>query len=528
MRFLKAMAGAMFGAALAVSIAFAETPASTLIVADAIDDVMTLDPNEVGEVGGVLASTQIYQSLVSFDVNDPTKIIGVLAESWTISPDGRTFTFKMNPAARFASGNPVTAWDAEYSLRRVVHLKSRSAFIIGQFGFSPENVDDRIKALDDQTLVIEIADTYAPSFLFYCLSSYIGGIVDSKIVKANEVDGDFGNGWLKADNSAGSGPFALSKWQPRQSILLKRNDNYWGMAPKVDSILIRHVAESAVQRQLLEAGEIDIANRLGPDDFDTIANNPKLAVVNGRSGNIYYMGLNVRNQYLANPKVVEAMKYMIDYQGMVDTVSRGMMEVHQTLVPKGFLGAIDYRPFSFDVAKARELLAEGGVSGEFSLDMVVWDTLPYTEFAKAIQASMAKAGVKLNLQIVGGREWLDRYRNHDLDIWLGLWGPDYPDPHSNAKAFAVNKQDAPDGSEGITDRFGWNAGALSPEAMAAVREQDTTTRKGMYEAIQKVHSRVSPFIFMFQEVRKVAVNARVKGLVMGMTLSDDRYSAVSK
>ena len=289
----------------------------------------------------------------------------MLAESWTISPDGKTFTFKMNPRARFASGNPVTAWDAEFSLRRVVHLRSRSAFIIGQFGFSPENVDDRIRALDDQTLVIEIADTYAPSFLFYCLSSYIGAIVDSKLVKAHEVGGDYGNGWLKASNSAGSGPFALGEWRPGQSILLKRNENYWGTAPSLARILIRHVADSSAQRSMLEAGEIDIANRLRPDDFDAIAANPGLSVIKGRSGNIYYLGLNVRNQYLANPKVVQAMKYLIDYQGIVDTVSRGTMEVHQTLLPDGFLGAIHYRPYRFDLDKAQALLKEGGISGAF-------------------------------------------------------------------------------------------------------------------------------------------------------------------
>ncbi|ODT73855.1 MAG: hypothetical protein ABS76_38290 [Pelagibacterium sp. SCN 64-44] len=528
MRLLRAIAAAIFSAVLATSAVGAASPDDTLVVADAIDDVMTLDPGEIGEVGGVLTSSQIYQPLVSFDVNDPTKIIGVLAESWTISPDGKTFTFKMNPRARFASGNPVTAWDAEYSLRRVIHLKSRSAFIIGQFGFSPDNVDDRIKAVDDQTLVIQIADTYAPSFLFYCLSSYMGGIVDSKLVKTKEVDGDFGNAWLKANNSAGSGPFALAKWQPRQSILLKRNENYWGESPGIDQILIRHVAESAAQRALLESGEVDIANRLRPDDLDAIDQNPGLFTMYGRSGNIYYMGLNVRNQYIANPKVVQAMKYMVDYKGIAETVARGTMEVHQTLVPKGFLGALDYTPYSFDVDKAKALLAEGGVSGEFELDMVVWDTLPYTDFARAIQANMAKAGVTLNLQFVDGQEWLRRYREHDLDIWLGLWGPDYPDPHSNAKAFVVNKQDAPDGSESLADRFGWNSRGLSSQAMAAVREQDTAKRKSTYEAIQKTHTDTSPFIFMFQEVRKVAVSTKVRGLVMGTTFSDDRYSAVSK
>lgn len=528
MRLPKVVAVAMLGAALAVSSALAAPPRDTLVVADAIDDVLTLDPGEVGEVGGVLASSQIYQSLVSLDVDAPTRIKGLLAESWTISPDGRTFTFKMNPRARFASGNPVTAWDAEFSLRRLIHMRSRSAFIIGQFGLSPENVDGRIRALNDQTLVIEIADTYAPSFLFYCLASYIGAIVDSKIVKAHEVAGDWGNGWLKASNSAGSGPFALGEWRPGQSILLNRNENYWGTAPSLERILIRHVAESSAQRSMLEAGEIDIANRLRPDDFDAIAANPELSVINGRSSNIYYLGLNVRNQYLANPMVVQAMKYLIDYQGIVATISRGTMEVHQTLLPDGLLGAIDYKPYQFNLEKAQALLEEGGISGDFSLDMVVRDTQPYTDVANAIKTTMATAGINLNLQIVDGREWLNRYRNHDLDIWLGIWGPDYPDPHSNAKAFAVNKQDAPDGSDSLADRFGWKAGPLSPATMAAIREQDTDKRKAMYEAIQKAHTDASPFILMFQEVRKVAVNAGVKGLVTGTSFSDDRYWAVSK
>ncbi|WP_448955245.1 ABC transporter substrate-binding protein [Labrys neptuniae] len=508
--------------------AWAETPANTLVVADAIDDVISLDPAEVSEQGGVLASNQIYQPLVSFNVEDPSKIVGVLAESWTASPDGRTYTFTMNPKAKFASGNSVTAYDAEYSLRRVVLMKSRSAFIITQFGFSPENVKDSIAAKDQNTLVIKIGDTYAPSFLFYCLSSYVGGIVDSKIVKEHEVNGDYGNAWLKTANSAGSGPFTLAKWEPKRSILLKRNQNYWGEAPGVERVFIQHNAESAAQRLLLEKGDIDIANKIGPDDFAALAGKPGITTMTGRSGTIYYMGLNVRNQYLAKPKVVEALKHLVDYDGIVGAISKGTMEVHQTLVPAGFLGAVDYNPYKLDVAKAKALLAEAGVSGEISLDTVVWNNPPYMDLAQAVQATMAQAGVKLNLQVVDGQQWLDRYRNHNLDIWLGLWGPDYPDPHSNAKAFAVNKKDAPDGSEGLADRFGWNAGDLSSQAMAAVREQDTTKRKAMYEALQKAHTDTSPFLYMFQQVRKVGMRSKVKGLVLGMTFSDDRYWAVTK
>lgn len=528
MRLTKTLAAALLSMTMLTSVSFAATPANTLVVADAIDDVITLDPGEVGEVGGIMAAKQIYQPLVTFDVKDPTQIFGVLAKSWEVSPDGMTFTFKMNRDAKFASGNPVTAYDAEFSLRRVVQMASRSAFLLTQFELSAENVEERIKALDEDTLVIQIGQPYAESFVLYALSSHIGGIVDSVLVKEHEVDGDYGNAWLKQENSAGSGPFVLTRWEPKQSILMSANPNFWQETPGVERVFFQHVPESAAQRLLLEKGDIDIANKLGPDDHASISANADVKTLDGSSGVIYYMGLNVRNEALSNPDFVKAMKYLVDYDGIAETIGQGTIEVHQTLVPAGFLGASDYTPYSLDIEKAKELIAASGVSTPVTLDAVVWNVPPYTDFAQAAQATMAQAGVNLNLLVVDGQQWLERYRAADLDVWVGLWGPDYPDPHSNAKAFAVNAKDAPDGSQSLADRFGWDAGDLSPRAMAALRENDTEARRTMYEEIQVEHTDTSPFLYMFQEVRRVAIRSNVEGLVLGLTLSDDRYWNVTK
>ena len=163
------------------------------------------------------------------------------------------------------------------------------------------------------------------------------------------------------------------------------------------------------------------------------------------------------------------------------------------------------------------------------LETVVWNVPPYTDYAQAVQATMAQAGINLDLQVVDGGQWLDRYRSHELDIWVGLWGPDYPDPHSNAKAFTYHDASDPEGSHGnLADRFGWNSGALSDQVVAAVKEQDTEKRKAMYDALQRAHTDTSPFVYMFQDSRKVAMRNKVKGLVLGITFSDDRYAGVSK
>ncbi|MCC7186991.1 MAG: ABC transporter substrate-binding protein, partial [Acidobacteria bacterium] len=363
MRLYKALVAVALGAVMTASGALAETPKNTLVIADAIDDIITLDPAEVSEVGGVLASQQIYQPLVSFDPADPTQISGVLAESWSVSDDGKVFTFKMNPAAKFASGNPVTAHDAEYSLRRVIQIDSRISFILNQFGISKDNVEEKIKALDDSTLQLEVDQRYAQSFVLYVLSSYTGGIVDSAIVKQHEgtlADGsnDYGNAWLKADNSAGSGPYVLTKWDPKVSILLTRNPNYWATAPGVERVFLQHMPESATQRLALEKGDIDIANKLGPDDIGAVSGNADIQILEGNSSTISYFGLNMRNPALSNPKVVEAIKYLVDYQGMADSIGRGTIKVHQTLVPDGFLGGgIDYNPYSLNIEKAKQLIA---------------------------------------------------------------------------------------------------------------------------------------------------------------------------
>jgi peptide/nickel transport system substrate-binding protein len=529
MRLFKMAAAMALGVALTTAGALAATPKDTLVIADAIDDVITLDPGEVSEVAGVLVSQQLYQTLVTFDINDPTKIVGVLAKSWTVSDDGKTFTFTMDPDAKFASGNKVTAYDAEFSLQRPVLLNTRISFILTQFGFSKDNVKEMIKALDENTLQFTVDQQYAPSYVLYVLSSYTGGIVDSKLVKEHDVDGDLGNAWLKQANSAGSGPYVLTKWDPKKSILLTRNPNFWQTPPGVSRLFIQQMPESATQRLALEKGDIDVANKLGPDDFAAIGASEDITILQGNDTTIYYFGLNMRNENLKDPRVVKAIKYLVDYQGIADTIGNGSVKVHQTMIPDGFLGGgIDYAPYSFDLDKAKALLSEAGVTLPFTLDTVVWNVPPYPDYAQAIQSTLAQAGINLNLEVVDGQQWLDRYRSHDLDIWVGLWGPDYPDPHSNAKTFTVNDPGDAEGSSNLADRFAYNSGDLSDKVLAAVREQDVETRRQMYEEVEKAQADTSPFVYMFQGIRKVATRANVKGLVLGYTYSDDRYGGVSK
>ena len=143
------LAGAAVSALVfAANPALAETPADTLVEAWAIDDIITMDPGEAFELCAGEITGNTYDMLVRLDVNDTTKVIGDLAESWTVSDDGLTYTFKLKPGLTFASGNPITAEDVAWSFERAVKLDKSPAFILQQFGLTGDNVTEKAKAAD--------------------------------------------------------------------------------------------------------------------------------------------------------------------------------------------------------------------------------------------------------------------------------------------------------------------------------------------------------------------------------------------
>ena len=396
-------------------------------MAKQIDDIISLDPAEAFEFSGVEVGANVYDKLIGVDLAKGNALVGELAASWTVSPDNLTYTFKLRPGLKFHSGNALTAADVVYSFQRAVTLNKSPGFILTQFGFTKDNVLEKVKAADDTTVVITVSKPFAPTFFLNCLTSGVAGVVDSKLVKANEKDGDWGNGWLKL-NSAGSGAYKVRAYRPNEQYALDANENWYKGAPKNKRVIVRHVAEPASQRLLLEKGDIDIARNLSKDQLAAVRSNKDIEIVQGDKGYILYLGLNTKNPNFAKPEVREALKYLVDYKSIETNIVEGTYKHHESFLPKGFLGAIDDKPYTFDPAKAKELLAKAGLPNGFSVTMDVRSVAPITDIAQAIQASWAQAGIKLELIPGDGKQTLTKYRARTHDIYIGQWGPDYLDP----------------------------------------------------------------------------------------------------
>jgi peptide/nickel transport system substrate-binding protein len=523
------IAAAVFIAVLATSaVVQAETPKDTIVMAKQIDDIVSLDPAEAYELSGAEVIGNVYDQLVEYDPDAPSKIEAGLASSWRVDADGRTFTFVLRDNARFSTGKPVTAADAAFSLQRAVMLDKAPAVTLNAIGLTKDNVMASVVALDAHALEIKLPKALAPSFVYFCLTSVAGSIVDRATVLTHRQGNDQGLQWLET-HWAGTGPYRLVMWRPNEYYALEANPDYWGKQPASRRIVVRQVKDAATQRLMLERGDIDYARNLDKDQLVALAKNPAIAFDTGTKSAITYLGLNQKNPNLSKPDVVEALKYLVDYDAIAAAILGPTATAHQSFEPVGFLGSISDQPFKYDLAKAKTLLAKAGLADGFSVTMDVRNATPEPEIAQAIQAGFAQAGVKLELIPGDGKQVLTKYRARHHDIFLGEWDPDYPDPHSNAEGFIVN----PDNGDNSTMRTpawrnAWSDPAMMNEVAAALLERDGAKRAALYETLQRQFMAKAPYVMMFEQVEVAAHRADTHGFAIGVTSQFDRYANIAK
>ncbi len=525
---LRSFVGSVALGVLANFSAQAATPPNILMVAQSLDGVTSFDPAEIFEFVGGEVSNNIYLRLVMRDEQDQSQVVGGAAESWEVSEDGLTFTFKMRDGIKFASGAPMTAGDAAFSLHRVVKLNKSPAFILTQFGWTAENVEEMAKAQDDGTLVLKLAEPLAPTLVLNALSAGVGAVVEKSVVMANEKDGDLGHDYLRT-HSAGAGPFTLRDWKANEVLVLEANKEFFRGAPAMESIIIRHVPEATSQRLMLENGDIDIARNLGSDQLAALASNPDIRIEVEPKSTVLYLGMNTTQPLFEKPQMQEAIRWLVDYEGIADTLLPQQFKVHQSVLSSGTMAALDDRPYKLDLEKAKALIAEAGYGDGVSIDLDVFSASPYRDIAEALQADFAKAGIKLNILAADRKQALTKYRARNHQLVLMVWSPDYGDPHSTMDFFISN----PDNSaESAVKTAAWRNGWVSADAQdlarKAMMERDVEKRVPMYAELQKTLQNDSPMAVLFQQTEPVAMRANVQGWNSGPAFDTYVYRGITK
>lgn len=518
--------------ALAIAItlsgsAWAATPPDTLVVARSIDDIASLDPAESFEITATNTLANIYQRLLEPDRQNPSVLVPALASSWKAGDDDKSLVFELRNGAKFASGNGVRPDDVIYSLSRVVKLNKSPAFILGELGWTAENVDSFLTRVDDTHVKISWPAAVGSSFALSILSATpVGFIVDGVEVGKHAQGGDLGNGWLK-NHSAGTGSYALRTYVPHEALVLQANPHA-AKAPKLKTVILKNVTDPATRRLLVVQGDADLAFDLGADQFSALEKQKGVSVQRFPSSMIYYLAINSGNTQvpaLKNPAFWEAARWLVDYQSLSKDLLKNQYSVHQAFLPAGVSGSLGDTPFKLDVDKAKAALKAGGIAEGTKIELNVFNQPPYTDIAQALQASFAKAGIDISVRPLVESEVLAKMRARDFQLIFTYWGMDYLDPHSNASAFTYNVANGP---KTIAWRTQWDIPQLSQETRAAAAEGDPQKRIALYTHLQKTVQESSPFVVALQGQNQVAVHDGVEGVLQNITVSLPYFDQVSK
>jgi peptide/nickel transport system substrate-binding protein len=398
---------------------------SPIVVARAMD-LNSLDPAR-----GYCDTCQIYLSAV-YDTlltlgPDNKTIVPDLATKWEVSPDVTTFTFHLNPDAKFSDGTPVTSTDVKWSLERLKSIKGGAAYLM-----------DSLKSIDDSDPKTVVITTKAPNSEFLgILAATYAGIINSKLASAHGANAkpdaatsDTADTWFLS-HSAGSGAFTLQSYKADDALRLKRNDAYWGKKASVSGVIMKQTADAVTQAQMLQSGAADVAMQIDPDTSKTI-HDPNIVFKTVPSFNYVYLAFSPiakGSPVTLTHDVREAIALAVDYKGAIDFTVGGEGKLQPTAIPNGFPGSDGLPDPVTDLTKAKALLAKAGYPDGFKLGLEFPAMNVYgidlSLLAQKVQQDLSKIKVNLVLKPQTFNVWLGDIDSPGTPFTIGFFAPDY-------------------------------------------------------------------------------------------------------
>jgi peptide/nickel transport system substrate-binding protein len=361
---------------------------SVLQVGSSSGDVSTLDPHRTSATGDVTLIGWMYNALVRFKPGsaDPKDLEPDLAERWDTSADGKVWTFYLRKDVKFQGDwGPLSADDVVYSLTRAADPK-RSNFSSDFAGV------ESVTKLDDATVRITLK--YPDVSFLGRVSNYHGGEIVSQ--KAAEKFGDdFGH------HPVGTGPFAFVEQVTQQYVKLAANPTYFRGKPKIDTIIVRNIPSDSARELAMASGELDLM--MGKREqrwVDSARKRPGFNVDIFRPGEYRLLHLNEGAPPLNDIKVRQAIAAAVNVDDILRFVGKDVATKGCSVVPPGYLGEDCSFAYGFDLAKAKALLAEAGHPDGITVKAIVSNISEQQPIMEVIQAQLAKAGIKMEMQVV--------------------------------------------------------------------------------------------------------------------------------
>lgn len=472
-----------------------------------------LDPQAWRTPGAMVATGSVVEQLIEQTYSEDgivrtggTEFESALAESWTYSDDRKTLTFTLREGLTFADGSPLTADDVVWSLQRSLE---GPGYVKAFLPMANVTSSDMITAVDD--LTVQITTNYATPLLDNLLAMQPLGILSQESGEANATADDPWAGKWFHDNENSSGPYTVSSFDPNVSLVFEPNPNYYDQDKIANGgVTIQFVSDPSQRALLLRSGEIDVAQGIPLDQVAKMADEDGLTVVSEPSNRLEYLGFNTSLAPFDNAKVRQAIAYAVPFTDLQEQVMYGYANVSTGVVPKNMIThSAEAGTFEEDLDKAKDLLAEAGVSDFSSTLYFKQSSATEQRAAVFIQGNLAKIGITIDVRGIPDAEFTERTRARELPMYLNNflgWGAD---PFYQMYNLA--------GTDVGTNFTNYSNPALDALMMSGFQSADADERSALSAEAQKLIFDEMPFVPIYNPSWTFVVRDGVKGVTKDNT-----------
>jgi peptide/nickel transport system substrate-binding protein len=480
--------------------------ATTFRVAVGIDPD-TLDPVQMTTT---TVGNMVDYVVETLTVLDPSGKVGPgLAESWTASPDGTQYTFKLRAGVTFHDGVAFDAKAVKWNLDRLVDPAVRVPIR------APYPIQ-KTEVVDAHTVRVTLKQAYAP---------FIGALswTTSGLVSPGSVDKE-GNTYKNYSHIVGTGPYVFKERRKGETITVTKNPGYWGKNPYYDTVVFRIVPEAATRESLLLAGQVDLIILPPIADLPALQRNSAVKVLLAPSDRTIFIAINATKPMLKDPRVRQALNYAVDKDAIIKNVLFGAADEMDAPMASSLFGYCKVGSYRHDLAKAKQLLGEAGVKPGTPIQLI-HPTGRYVqdkEASEAVAGFLREAGLQVSLQTMDWPSYISTItapveKNTTQLHFLG-WAPAYLDASQQMLQFLSSY--AP--PKGLETSF-YKDPAVDDLIQRAQSELNPDKRKELYcEASKKVWAD-APWIFLWVQRFPIVYSAKITDV---SSLPNEKFSAL--
>jgi len=487
---------------------YAQSHKGTLVLAIDFADTVTFDPAHESNYMAPLIVAACYECLVTMTPDDYVNVKPALASSFQRTPDGGGWRFTLRDGVKFSSGNVMTADDVKYSLDRELHIGDQPSQYLS-------NVI-RFDKVDDKTIDVILKNPAEPILTILAAPSFV--VCEKKVLEEHGADAspdaktkDKALDWLN-QNSVGTGPYRLVRWEQNSQIQLVANPNYWRGKPPFDRVVLRHIPDSAVQLLSLQRGDIDAAFNLIPEQVAILKDSKDIWIDRLTSTDFVYLALTSEaafNKALGIRAARQAVGYAIDYDGIKNSLLAGNAVRPVTFLPIGTNGSTEEltREIGYheDLDRSKKLLTEAGLPNGFEFDLQYGTgAITGTSFAvlaQKLQSDLARVGIMAKLAPLDMVTFRTQYTTYKATSALTFWNP--PAIESELWAAAT--------VERVAKRVHW----VPPDDVVklvhrAAAEPDKQKQIELWRQYQQIMVDEANLFILFQPIYQIGVRRSIK------------------